>query len=66
MGIKVKLSELIETLDLQGLESTSYLNKETGELITITEEEFHAAEDGDSLDDYPDWQHDNIKTAKRL
>ena len=64
MGIKVKLSELIETLDLQSQESTSYLNKETGEFITISMEEFQAAEDGDSLQDYPDWQHDNIKTAR--
>lgn len=66
MAIPIKLSDIIEAMDFQSEESSAYLKKRTGEIVNITEEEFQAAEAEDSLDDYPEWQIDNIKTAMDL
>ena len=53
-------------MNFQSEESSAYLHKKTGEIVNITEEEFQAAEDEDSLDDYPEWQIENIKTASDI
>jgi hypothetical protein len=45
MAITVKLQDVVEALDMLGDEMSAYLNKSTGELITLTEEEFDAAEE---------------------
>jgi PHD/YefM family antitoxin component YafN of YafNO toxin-antitoxin module len=66
MGFPVKLREIIEAIDFQTDESTAYVNKETGEIVIISEEEFHAAGDQESLENYPEWQQDNIKIAREI
>lgn len=64
MNPPVKLSEIIDAIDLQSDEMAAYLNIRTGQIITISEEEVRAAEEGDPLDDYPEWQQDNIRIAR--
>lgn len=44
----------------------AYLNKKTGEVVTVTQEDFEAAENQDALDEYPEWQHESIKTAQEI
>lgn len=44
MGLPAKLSEIMEAIEFQTEESTVYLNKEAGEIVTISEEEFQATE----------------------
>ena len=63
MNSPVKLSEIIEAIELQSDEMAAYLNRRTGEIITISDEEVRAAEEGDPLEDYPEWQRDNIRIA---
>jgi len=64
--MRVKLSEIIEGIEFQSDERSSYLNKLTGEVVMITDEEVHAAEEGESLDDYPEWQQNAIEQAKDI
>jgi hypothetical protein len=45
MNKPVKLGEIIDAMDSQSDETTAYLNKETGELVLLSEEEFSAAEE---------------------
>ena len=66
MNIKAKLSDIIEAIEFDTEMSRSYLNTKTGEVVTIMEESFTAAEDGEPLEDIPEWQHDNIKMAKEI
>ena len=66
MKIRVKLSDVIEGLEFQSDESSSYINKNTGELVLVGDEEMSAAEDDEPLDDFPDWQQDTIKAAKEI
>jgi predicted homoserine dehydrogenase-like protein len=66
MGFPVKLSDIIEAIEFQMDESSAYLNKKTGEVVTVTQEDFEAAENQDALDEYPEWQHESIKTAQEI
>ena len=66
MAISVKLNDIIEGMEFQSDETSSYLNKRKGEVVTITDEEFRAAEDNEPIEDSPEWQHKNIKTAKEI
>jgi uncharacterized protein (DUF433 family) len=66
MGFPVKLSDIIEAIEFQMDESSAYLNIKTGEVVTVTQEDFKAAENQESLDEYPDWQQESIQTAREI
>ena len=70
--MNVKLQDVVETMDVLAEETSAHLNKRTGELITLSSEEFEAAEEeleeGEEADlaDYPEWQHELILKAKEI
>jgi len=66
VNVRVELSKIVEAMDIQNIEGLSYLDKNTGEVIVLAEEEFRAADDGDSLEDYPEWQRENIRIAQKI
>jgi len=66
MSVRVKLDDIIEGLECQSDESHSYLDKRTGKVILISDEELFAAENDEPIEDFPDWQHDQIKIAKEI
>jgi hypothetical protein len=62
----VKLKDIVDELEIQMDEYKKYLNKATGEIITVSTEELSIAEEseeGDDFSDYPDWQRDSIRDA---
>lgn len=66
MGTPAKLSEILDSMDFQTAESSSYLDKSTGKVILLTSDEMYAAEEGEALDDYEEWERENIETARRI
>jgi hypothetical protein len=64
--LQVKLSDLIEGMDFQSDEQSSFLNLTTGEVVAITDEELRAAEHDAPLEDFPEWQHDAIRIAGEI
>ena len=66
MTLPVSLQAVIDEMDTFGDEFHPYLNRHTGELVTISSEEIQAVEEGDDLDDYPDWQQDLIQKAAEI
>lgn len=66
MDKRVDLDKIIEQMEFQTDETSSYLNKKTGELVLISDSEFRAVENEEPLDEYPQWQHENLKEAKRI
>ena len=66
MTLPVSLQAVIDEMDTLGEEYRAYLNQHTGELVTLSLEEIHAAEQGDDLDDDPDWQQEMIQTAAEV
>ena len=59
MATVISLREVIEAMEITGDDRVSYLDPETGEIITVTEEERHLAED-ESLEDVPEWQREML------
>ena len=63
MPARVKLSAILEALEMQGDEVHAFLDRQTGEVVVLTDEELRAGEDGHDLSHYPEWQRDNIEQA---
>lgn len=59
----VKIRDIVDEMESAGDERESFLNKVTSEIIMITDEEWQAAEDAESLDQFPDWMRENIAVA---
>ena len=66
MAIRVKLDDIIEGLEFQSDESSSFLDKTTGRVVLISEYEMRAAEDDDPIEDFPDWEQDLVRIAKEI
>lgn len=64
--MKVKLSAVLEAIELQTEETAYYFCTETGEVIMITLEEMGMAERGDSLDPYPEWLQGQVQLAEEV
>jgi len=60
------LENIIEGLEFQTSEMRSFLNLRSGEVITITDEELRAAEDEEPMEQFPEWQQDNIRIAQEI
>lgn len=63
MNYKVNLEEVIEALEIKTRESNYFYYKKTGEIFYITDDELREAEDEPNIDNFPEWQQDNIRTA---
>jgi len=66
MAIRVKLDDIIEGLELQSDGRYAFLDKSTGEVVSISDEEMQAAEDDEPIEDFPDWQQDLVRIAKEI
>jgi hypothetical protein len=63
----VKLETIIEALEFASDSTSSYLDLETGEVLTLTEEECSLAADPLSADqDLPEWQREQVELARRI
>ena len=66
MAVIVSLRAVIEEMDLMSDEATAYINRKTGELITLTHEEFALAEDPEEAEDTSQWQKDLLPKAREI
>jgi hypothetical protein len=66
MTPQVSLKAIIDEMDVPSEEHHAYLNKRTGELFTIADEEIGIIESGDTMQDYPDWQREAIRKTQEV
>jgi hypothetical protein len=67
MTAEVKLDVIIEALEMADDSISSYVDIETGEVHSITEEEFDLAEDPQiAIEDLPNWQREAVKLAQSI
>ena len=66
MAVAVSLRRVVDELEAQTDGCTAYLNRETGELYTLREEEAALVEDCADLDGLPDWQGDEVVRAREV
>jgi len=62
--MKADLSSIIEGIEFQTEQSQTYLNKISGKVIIIADEEMDIANTKSDISDYPDWMQNAINTAK--
>jgi hypothetical protein len=58
MAVRIKLRDVIDAMDLPNQDWESYLNRDTGEIVTVTDEDRALVEDDADLNDLPDWQRE--------
>jgi len=66
MAAIVSLHDVIEQLELVSDEATAYINRKTGELITLTDEVLALAEDPDEAAEVAEWQKDLLPKAQEV
>jgi hypothetical protein len=66
MSVTVNLSDIIDGMESQSDENSSYLDKETGEVVLVSEYDMKAAENDEPLEDYPDWEQEQIAIARDI
>jgi hypothetical protein len=67
MAAEVELDVIIEALEMADDSISSYLDVETGEVHSITEEEFDLAEDPQTaMEDLPNWQREAVTLARSI
>jgi len=64
--VEVSLDEVVTAMDLPGDDLVSYLNRRTGELVTVTEEDLRAAESDTEPADASDWQAEMVAKAREV
>jgi hypothetical protein len=62
----VKLDDLVGEIEMQMEDTFTFLNTLTGEVITLTREEYGAAEDEKPVEKFPEWQRENIEKAIKI
>jgi hypothetical protein len=66
MPIDVKLSDVIEALETAMDEHAYYLDKRSGEIVLVTDDDIAAAENEESMLESPDWQQESIAKAREV
>jgi hypothetical protein len=66
MTLPVKLKDVVDSFDEGGNEFSHYLDKRSGEIFLITDEEMSAAEEDEPLSDYPEWQQESLLKAREI
>ena len=64
MTVIVSVKDIVDEMDIMSDEISSFLDKRTGELVTLSDEMFSAAEEDSDINEYPEWQRELIIKAK--
>ena len=62
----VSLREVVDELESLTEESTLYLNRDTGELYTLGDEEARLVEDDAASEELPDWLQDELPRIREV
>jgi hypothetical protein len=64
----ISLKDIVEALDMQSQTMEQYLDRETGEILLVTEEDemYLDSSDAEDLADMPEWQRENIAKLRAI
>jgi len=62
----IKLSDIVDALQIQSETITHYLSKKTGKIVQINKEDADAAENNEIREEFPEWQQEDIKLAREV
>jgi len=66
MSPRVKLSDIINIISFLSYNTSCYLDKERGEPFLVSKEQLRVAKEDSELEDYPEWEREQIKLAREI
>ena len=67
MSVVVSLKDVVEAMDFQSDELTKYLNRRTGEIVAVTGDDRHLAENNElDVEGLSDWQRESVLKAREV
>ena len=66
MTLPVKLKDAVAELQMAGPEMSGFVNRKTGDLITLSDEDFDLAESDSDILSMPEWQQEMAAQAKEV
>jgi hypothetical protein len=66
MSVVVSLRDVLDELSILTDEATVYLNRKTGELFTVTDEDAQLLEDEDDPKEIPEWQRELLPKVREI
>lgn len=66
MGAKVKLSKILEGMEMQSDDHLVFVDLKAGEVVSLLRDFLRGAEDGKSFAGLPDWQIEQLELAYDL
>jgi hypothetical protein len=66
MTVIVSLRAVVQEMDVHSDQHHAFLNKRTGELVTIGDEEIDIIESGNNIEDYTEWQQEAIRKTQAV
>ena len=64
--VRAKLSEIIDAIEMTGDEIHAFLDRQTGAVHIISDEDLAAAEDEQRAEEAPEWQQETIEIARQI
>ena len=64
MTAEVSLQDIVAAMDLPNAEWASYLDPETGEIVTVTDEDRRLLEEPVDVEELPDWQQEILPKVR--
>jgi hypothetical protein len=65
MGTTVSIREVVDAFETASDEMSSYVNRATGQVVTVTHEDLRLAEE-DPVPDMPAWQREAVNEARGI
>lgn len=66
MSLVVSLRDVVDEMDVSSDEHTAYINRKTGELITLTQEDRSLVEDEEPFENLPEWQQEMLPKIREV
>jgi Uncharacterised protein family (UPF0158) len=66
MAAIVSLRDVVEEISVQCEGVTAHLNPDTGEIVTVSDEELRLVEDAEAAAEAPEWQQENLRKAREV
>ena len=66
MRPRLKINDIINIISFQSYNTSCYLDKEKGEPFLVSKEQLRVAEEDAELEDYPEWEREQIKLAREI
>ena len=66
MPLPVKLQDVVNALEESADVAMHFLDKRTGEIVLVSDEEWEAADNDEPLSEFPEWQREIILKAREI